>query len=388
MVKKGLINLPRNRVRRNYLGGAGIDQMHGEAVCRDNDQPEEWIGSMVEAVNPGMDPIEKEGLAMVDTEEGALCLRDLVDQNRRFYLGNSIRKDGSWQLSFLLKILDSAMRLHVQAHPSTRFANEVMGKPYGKLECYYILNVREGIDPYIRLGFQHTPGREEWKRIVENQDKEKMDACFEKIPVKPGEVWYIPGGMPHAIGEGITMLEIMEPSDLVVRCEFEREGVVVPEEARYMGRDLDFCLDVFDYQEYSREEIIRKCRIEPQTVEKTVSHERWRLVDETLTPCFFVETLKVWGEDEICHNRRFTLGVVCSGKCSIHIHEQPEGETEDGLSRDDLSEEDKKAEKGYEAIRVERGDSFVIAAAVKGYRIVPEGTVELALVYPGEDMER
>ena len=33
-----------------------------------------------------------------------------------------------------------------------------------------------------------------------------------------------------------------------------------------MGRDLDFCLDVFDYQEYSREEIIRKCRIEPQTV--------------------------------------------------------------------------------------------------------------------------
>ena len=107
-----------------------------------------------------------------------------------------------------------------------------------------------------------------------------------------------------------------------------------------------------------------------------------------MTPCFFVETLKVWSEDEICHNRRFTLGVVCSGKCSIHIHEQPEGETEDGLSRDDLSEEDKKAEKGYEAIRVERGDSFVIAAAVKGYRIVPEGTVELALVYPGEDMER
>ena len=98
-----------------------------------------------------------------------------------------------------------------------------------------------------------------------------------------------------------------------------------------------------------------------------------------MTPCFFVETLKVWSEDEICHNRRFTLGVVCSGKCSIHIHEQPEGETEDGLSRDDLS---------YEAIRVERGDSFVIAAAVKGYRIVPEGTVELALVYPGEDMER
>ena len=65
---------------------------------------------------------------------------------------------------------------------------------------------------------------------MEKQDKARMDGCFEKIPVQVGEVWYIPGGMPHAIGEGITMLEIMEPSDLVVRCEFEREGIVVPGE--------------------------------------------------------------------------------------------------------------------------------------------------------------
>ena len=64
----GLMKLPRNRVRRNYLGGAGIDRLHGETECRDNNQPEEWIGSMVEAVNPGMDPVEKEGLAKVETE--------------------------------------------------------------------------------------------------------------------------------------------------------------------------------------------------------------------------------------------------------------------------------------------------------------------------------
>ena len=75
---------------------------------------------------------------------------------------------------------------------------------------------------------------------MEKQDKARMDGCFEKIPVQVGEVWYIPGGMPHAIGEGITMLEIMEPSDLVVRCEFEREGIVVPEDGRFMGRGWTF----------------------------------------------------------------------------------------------------------------------------------------------------
>lgn len=360
-MKKGLIKLPRNRVRRNYLGGAGIDALHGETVCADNNMPEEWVGSMVEATNPGMEVIPHEGLIAIETENGKEFLRDIVDRERAYYLGESIHKDGSWQLSFLLKILDSAMRLHVQAHPSTKFANEVMGKPYGKLECYFILGARDGIDPYIRLGFQHAPTKEEWKHIVEVQDKEKMDGCFEKIPVKPGEVWYIPGGMPHAIGEGITMLEIMEPSDLVVRCEFEREGIIVPEEGRFMGRGLDFCLDIFDYKEYSKEDIIEKCRITPTVLEKREGFERLRLVDEKLTPCFFVEKLKVDGQAEISHNHKFTLGVVCSGSCVMKA--------------------------GEEEIRLKRGDSFVIAAAVESYEIATDEGTELGIVYPGKDME-
>ena len=108
------------------------------------------------------------------------------------------------------------------------------------------------------------------------------------------------------------MLEIMEPSDLVVRCEFERENVVVPEEARFMGRGLDFCLDVFDYTEYSAEEVREKCRIEPQVLEKTKAWERRRLAGENLTPCFFVESLQIWEETVIPHNGKFTLGVVGS----------------------------------------------------------------------------
>ena len=164
----GLMKLPENRVRRNYTGGAGIDRLHGKARQEDNNMPEEWVGSMVEASNPGMEPIAHEGMAVVETEDGPRFLRDIIDDDREFYLGAAGR-EGGWRLSFLLKILDSAMRLHVQAHPSTQFANEVMGMPYGKLECYYILHVRDGISPYIRLGFQHTPGRDGWREIVEKQ---------------------------------------------------------------------------------------------------------------------------------------------------------------------------------------------------------------------------
>lgn len=359
-MKKGLIKLPENRVRRNYRGGAGIDRMHGKSVCSDNNMPEEWVGSMVEAFNPGMEPIDYEGLATVETGNGLRFLRDVVCDNPEYYLGSEVNKDGNWQLSFLFKILDSSMRLHVQAHPSTEFANEKMGKPYGKLECYYILHVREGIEPYIRLGFQHMSGRDEWRNIIETQDKERMDGCFEKIPVNVGEVWYIPGGMPHAIGEGITMLEIMEPSDLVVRCEFERDGVVVPKDARYMGKDLNFCLDVFDYKEYSIEMIIEKCRIQPRRLNKTDAYERVRLIGEELTPCFFVEKISVKKFVSIQHNHKFTIGVVCGGICKI------ETETDVTVLRE--------------------GDSFMIAAGVKMYSVFPEEDTELVIVYPGKAM--
>lgn len=350
---KGLIRLPENRVRRNYMGGAGIDRLHGKEVQLDNNMPEEWIGSLVEAFNPGMEPVEHEGLAVIETEHGVQLLRDVVVADKEYYLGTAVHEDEP--LSFLLKILDSSMRLHVQAHPTTKFANEKMGRPYGKLECYYILHVREGIEPYIRLGFQHTPGKAAWKEIVERQDKERMDACFEKIPIHVGEVWYIPGGMPHAIGEGITMLEMMEPSDLVVRCEFEREGIVVPEDGRFMGKGLDFCLDIFDYTEYSRENVIEKCRIQPQLIEEQEAYKMVRLVDDKLTPCFFADKLEVTDSVTLQHNGKFTLGVVCAGICMI--------------------------EQRDEAISLKAGDSFVIAAGVKEYRIIPDSDVELVIVY-------
>ena len=87
------------------------------------------MGSMVEASNPGMEPRAHEGLAVVETADEPRFLRDIIDDDREFYLGTAACGEGGWRLSFLFKILDSAMRLHVQAHHATRFANEVMGMP-------------------------------------------------------------------------------------------------------------------------------------------------------------------------------------------------------------------------------------------------------------------
>ena len=55
-----------------------------------------------------------------------------------------------------------------------------------------------------------------------------MLSCLHKVPVKPGELWFVDGGIPHAIGAGCFMIELKEPSDLMV----------IPERQTPSGRKL------------------------------------------------------------------------------------------------------------------------------------------------------
>jgi len=280
-----------NRVRRNYGGGALLEQWCGSRKGADGDQPEDWIASTTCAVNPGLLPRDGEGLTRVGLPDGTLAvLANLCRENPGWYLGEAHFQDRGAELGFLAKLLDSAMRLHVQAHPTAAFARQHLGSRYGKFETYVILGFREGLGPTLRLGFQRAPARREWKRIIEEQDIAAMDGCFDEIPLAVGEVWCVPGGMPHAIGEGVLMLEIMEPSDLVVRCEFERAGIVVPPEGRFMKRGLDFCLDIFDYTSRSVEEIQAACRLTPKPTGTAGEEE---LIGAERTDCFEVRRHRI-----------------------------------------------------------------------------------------------
>jgi len=281
------------RVRRNYTGGRLLDELEARRTPCDGNRPESWLASTTPASNPGMEPEEGEGLTRCRLSGGReMPLARLLAENAVHFLGaRHVAMQGP-SPGFLAKLLDSAMRLHVQAHPTAEFARRHLGSPYGKLETYHVLAVREGQEGYIRLGFQRPPSREEWKHIIATQDIAAMDACFDKIPVRPGETWLVPGGMPHAIGEGVLMVEVMEPSDLVVRCEFERGGVWVPEQARYMGKDLDFCLDIFDYQARSAEQIRELLLIAPERLAAGPGWEVERLIGSKRTSCFEILRLR------------------------------------------------------------------------------------------------
>ena len=84
--------------------------------------------------------------------------------------------------------------------------------------------------------------------MIREQRVDEMLACFEKIPVQPGDCYVVPAGTPHAIGAGVFMMELMEPTDWVVRCETTNAGLTLPPEACFMGLDLETCLEIFDYR--------------------------------------------------------------------------------------------------------------------------------------------
>ncbi len=190
----------------------------------------------------------------------------------------------------LVKFLDAQIRLHFQCHPTAAFAQQFLRSPSGKAEAYHILSIRDGIsEPYVYLGFQRPPSREALRQMIIKQDIAAIESCFDKIPVQPGDTLFIPGGVPHAIGEGIFMLEIMEPSDLAVRFEFERAGYVLPESARFMQRSLDFCLDVFDYTPRSIESVRSEQMFRPRERRKLAqSSIQYDLIGSSTTPCFSI----------------------------------------------------------------------------------------------------
>ena len=351
--------LPPNRVRRNYRGGAMLSRWDGIGEPVDGECPEDWIASTVEAQNPGLPAIEQEGLSTVETPEGPKLLTEVIAAAPEHLLGEAHVRAFGHDVGFLTKLLDAGMRLIIQGHPTAAFAQEHLGSRWGKMEAYLILDVRDGASGSLLLGFQHCPTPEEWKRIVLEQDKQAMMACFEPIPVHRGELWYVPGGVPHAIGEGLLVLEIMEPSDLVVRCEFEREGIVVPPEARFMNRDPDFALSIFKYEQQSPEEVRRRFCVRPEVLREEAGYTHERLFGREQSNCFDVQRvgLKAHAHYRFSSEDRIAAGLVTAGEGEIRI--------------------------GDETLRVGKGNRFVVAAAAGGMEMTSHAAgLELVVCMP------
>ncbi|WP_440897697.1 mannose-6-phosphate isomerase, class I [Amphibacillus sp. Q70] len=111
----------------------------------------------------------------------------------------------------LVKILDAADDLSVQVHPNDQYAQEVEKEPYGKTECWYVLQAEEGAE----IVFGHHAQSQ--KQLAEMAQAGEWDQLLRRVPVKAGDFIYVPSGTIHAIGAGIVILETQQSSDITYR---------------------------------------------------------------------------------------------------------------------------------------------------------------------------
>ncbi|WP_373895506.1 mannose-6-phosphate isomerase, class I [Virgibacillus sp. CBA3643] len=119
----------------------------------------------------------------------------------------------------LVKILDANDDLSVQVHPDDKFARDVEGVPYGKSECWYVLDAEPGSE--LILG-HYAETKQSLDQMMADGE---WDTLLRRVKVQPGDFVYVPSGTIHAIGGGIVILETQQSSDTTYRVyDYDRTG--------------------------------------------------------------------------------------------------------------------------------------------------------------------
>ena len=117
----------------------------------------------------------------------------------------------------LIKLIDSDDSLSIQVHPNDKYALLNEGS-LGKTEMWIILEAEK--DSYLYIGFNKDIDKTNLKNLIKSDE---ILTKLNKIYVNPGDVFMIKPGTIHAIGKGITLLEIQESSNLTYRVyDFNR----------------------------------------------------------------------------------------------------------------------------------------------------------------------
>ena len=178
-----------------------------------------------------------DGLSLVDSEiYKGKTLKEVVKKDD---LGTNVSTFTFFPC--LIKLIDSASPLSVQVHPSDEYAlkNE---NSYGKTEMWYILDHEK--DAGIYVGFKNNETQSDVEKALNN------GTILDKLnffKVKKGECYFIKSGTIHAIGKGVTLIEIQQNSNLTYRLyDYNRKD----KNGNTRELHISKALKVIDYNKY------------------------------------------------------------------------------------------------------------------------------------------
>lgn len=151
-------------------------------------------------------------------------------------------------LPLMIKYLFTSEKLSIQVHPSNAQAR-AMGLGSGKEECWLVLDAEPGAT--LGIGTKRNLDADTLRDAALSGE---IEALMDWKPVKRGDFFYIPAGTVHAIGAGVSLIEVQQNADITYRLyDYGRprelhldDGVAVSRAAPYppaLHRQVDFATD-------------------------------------------------------------------------------------------------------------------------------------------------
>jgi mannose-6-phosphate isomerase len=107
----------------------------------------------------------------------------------------------------LVKYIFTSEKLSVQVHPS-----DAQLPGHGKEECWLVIGAEPGAA--LGVGFRAPLDRDAMRKAALDGSIEQL---LEWYPVQAGDFFYIPAGTVHAIGAGVSLIEVQQTSDVTYR---------------------------------------------------------------------------------------------------------------------------------------------------------------------------
>ena len=262
-------------------------------------------------------------------------LVELIEIYMGDLVGDKIYDAFGLSFPLLFKLIDANENLSIQVHPNDEIAAD-RHNSFGKTEMWYVVDADK--DSELIIGFSKDCTRDEYLDALEVAEVETL---LQKVPVKKGDVLFIPAGLVHAIGKGVVVAEIQQSSDITYRIyDYKR----IDDQGNERELHTEQALDVIDFTAAN----------EPKTPYDAILNEITPLVD-----CDYFTTNMIRFDSAVTRNYgeldSFVAYMCLEGNMVIEYND--------------------------EKTIVNKGDTVLIPAIIKELALIPDTVVTLLEVY-------
>lgn len=295
--------LPENRIPLYYSGGPNITTFRGGG--HGGQGPEDWIASL-RTLPESLQHEPKRPQLGLSTLETGVTLKAAIEDDRVGWLGTALAEALGPSSGLLVKLLDAGERLPFHYHPPPSFAQANLGSIFGKTEGWIVVAAPR--DASLWLGFRQEMMLCDVRELVQSQDASHMLETMVQHQANAGDVFFVPGGVPHALGKGIMVAELQEPTGFSILLEYQRFGMTVEQATLALGWDK--ALGCLDRRGYGRNQ--RPLRPTPRTILSTHNGQIEQLFHPSTERFFQAERVAVTGTLPL-PGPRFAVVLILSG---------------------------------------------------------------------------